>query len=92
MPTVSTADDHYSGCRVVPSTIPTCEAIIKQLKLDASIRTDLQEYFEHEDHKFWYRRLIQDSLLTNERAFAIAIAMHVDSGLQFNEDTCTTIS
>lgn len=68
--------------------MPTCEAIIEQFKLSADMYADLQEYFREVHHTGWYWKLKDSSLLGHEKAYTMAVAMHVDAKLQFDDETC----
>lgn len=57
--------------------------------MSADIYADLHEYLREVDHVKWYSMLMESSLLSHERAYTLAVAMHIDAGLQFDEETCT---
>ncbi|KAI0759612.1 hypothetical protein BC629DRAFT_1057015 [Irpex lacteus] len=69
-------------------SMPTCDSIVTQFRLTADIYADLYEYFREVEHEGWYWKLIDGSLLSHERAYTLAVAMHADAGIQFDEETC----
>lgn len=69
-------------------SMPTCDSIVTQFRLTADIYADLYEYFREVEHEEWYWKLIDSSLLSHERAYTLAVVMHADAGIQFDEGTC----
>ncbi len=46
------------------------------------------EYFREVDHTEWYWKLMDSSLLSHRRSYAMAMAMHINANIQFDDSTC----
>ena len=72
---------------------PICDAMIAALGLPkAHTRATVVECQERSNHTIWYWGLLRQAGLSQENAYAIAVAMHADFHIPFNESTCMLTS
>ncbi len=49
------------------------------------------KYAAEIDHKYWYWSMVNNSRLSKMNAYAMSVAMHVDTKIVFDDVTCTAV-
>lgn len=67
---------------------PATAAIIEKNNISPRLYGDLHGYYKDIPHEDWFWHLLNDTSLEPEVARSIVQAMHIDTGVIFDEETC----
>lgn len=72
-------------------SLPTCERIAETLKLSPQVYNMILKYAAEIDHKYWYWSMVNNSRMSKMNAYAMSVAMHVDTKIVFDDVTCIAV-
>ena len=65
--------------------------MLKALRLQSSMHGTIHAYVTQVDHREWYHEMVHSRGLSTYDAYALAVAMHSDCDIFFDNIACTAL-